>query len=455
MGINWVNNALGKRSKLQVKMVVFRHFFSTLYTSLGQLENIRFMSFKGRSLCRSHTILTRGFWLLLFFMLHVTTTSSMAQKPSGSWESVKNQQEGTLLVYYLVNEPFIYTDKNTKQLTGIEYDLLQNFAQYLQDRYQVALKIHFKPTSSLSQLYQQVKNSPIDQAVLGISSFSITPQRISEVGLTMPYCPDIEVLITNSAVPSVSNTEDFKKIMSDFTALYIGQSSLAQNLDTIKHMVAGLKTEEVPNSDDILQMVSNEIDKFGYIELPKYLLGLKQGLRIKRQGIFKVNREGYTMLFPKGSDWSTPLNNYFKSHTFKKQLPPLLEEYLGKDIQELLIKARTQVNNDDNSGILQIEKKLKTLELQKREIEHKRDRLYINIFVVGLVLAAIIMALLFRNNWQKQKSNSLLQQQKEEIEKQKDDLAQKNEQILQQKEEISQQRDDVIAKNIENKRSFT
>jgi signal transduction histidine kinase len=143
------------------------------------------------------------------------------------------------------------------------------------------------------------------------------------------------------------------------------------------------------------------------------------------------------------------LNNYFKSDAFKQLLPSLLEKYLGKDIQELLIKARTRVSTDDNSGIVHIEQKLKTLELQKREIEHKRDRLYINIFVVGLVLAAIIMALLFRNNWQKQKSNSLLQQQKEEIEKQKNDLAHKNEQILQQKEEISQQRDDVIAKNIE------
>lgn len=429
-------------------MVVFRHIFFTLYNSLGQLENTWFMSLKGRLLCHNHTTLTQGCWLVLFFMLYVVTTP-IAQTPSGSWKSVKTQQKGTLVVYYLVNEPFIHQDSKTKQLVGIEHDLLQNFAQYVQDQYKTSLTISFKPASSLAKLYSQIKNAPIDQAVLGISSFSITPQRISEVGITMPYCPDIEVLITNSAVPSVNNVQDFREIMGDFTALYVAQSSMEQNLDTIKKVVAGLKTKAVPNSDDILQKVNNEIDKFGYIELPKYLLGLKQGLKVKRQATFKVSREGYTMLFPKGSDWSTPLNNYFKSKAFKQQLPSLLEKYLGKDIQELLIKAHTQVSTDDNSGIFQIEQKLKTLELQKREIEHKRDRLYINIFVVGLGLAAIIMALLFRNNWQKQKSNSLLQQQKEEIEKQKNDLAHKNEQILQQKEEISQQRDDVIAKNIE------
>jgi hypothetical protein len=218
MGIRGVRSILTRYPKLQVKMVVFLHIFFTLYNSLGQLENTWFMSLKGRSRCRNHTTLTQGCWLVLFFMLYMAATP-MAQTPSGSWESVKNQQQGTLVVYYLVNEPFIHQDPKTQQLAGIEHDLLKGFAQYLQDQYQVSLNVSFKPAPSLAQLYNQIKNAPIDQALLGISSFSITPPRISEVGLTMPYCPDIEVLITNSAVPSVNNTQDFREIMGDFTAV--------------------------------------------------------------------------------------------------------------------------------------------------------------------------------------------------------------------------------------------
>ncbi|WP_053337436.1 ATP-binding protein [Microscilla marina] len=405
------------------------------------------MSLKGRSLCHNHKV-NQGCLLVLFFILH-TVSTSMAQMPSGSWERVKDLHKGTLVVHYLANQPFIYQDKNTQQLTGIEYDLLQSFTRYLLHQHQVSLTLDFQSAPSLAALYNQIKNTPVDQAVLGVSSFSITPQRIHEVGFTMPYCPDIEVLISNSAVPGVNNVADFQEVMSDFTALYIDQSSLQENLDTIKKLITGLKTEAVPSSDNILQRISTEIDKFGYIELPKYLQGLKQGLKIKRQGVFRVDREGYTMIFPKGSDWVTPLNDYLKSDVFKQKLPVLLEKHLGKDVQELLIKAKTKVSMENNSGILRVEKRLKTLELQKKEIEHKRDRLYIKIFIVGLGFAAIIMALLFRNNWQKQKINSLLQQQKKEIEKQKNDLAEKNEQILQQKEEIEQQRDDVIAKNVE------
>lgn len=437
-----------KRRKLPDEILGFRHIFFTLYISLGQLENTQFMSFKVKSLCHNHKILSLGCLLVFFFILRIPSTP-MAQTPSGSWEKVKTSKEGTLVVYYLENEPFIYKDKISKQLTGIEYELLQHFAQSVQKKYQVSLKLVFKPKPTLSELYNQIKNASVAEAVLGVSSFSITPKRVSEVGLTMPYCPDIEVLISNSAVPGVSSKADFKDMLSDFTALYIKKSSLEENLVSIKALIPALKTESVPNSDDILQRVSSEIDKFGHIELPKYLLGLKKGLRIKRQNLLKVTRDGYTMIFPKASDWNEPLNSFFKGHDFKEALPPLLEKYLGKDVQELLIKAQTRINNNNNDDILNIEKQMKTLELQKKEAELKRDRLYINIFIMGLVLAAVIMLLLFRNNWQKQKSNSLLQQQKEEIEKQKNDLAEKNEQILQQKEEISQQRDDVITKNVE------
>lgn len=429
------------QSKLRTKIFAFRYNFFTLYNTDSQLAKKIFMVVRVKLI---------KLWYLLvgLFMLYLSV-ASVAQTPVGSWESILKNKQGTLTVYFLENEPFIYQEKDSQKLQGIEYELLRGFVRYVKKVYQVELTMVFQPVTNFSKLYNKIKNSAPTQARLGISSFSIIPNRISEVGLTSPYCPDIEVLITNSAVPGIDDQQDFKKILHDFTALYIKDSSFEENLSLIQQVIPDIRTQGVSNSDDILRKINSEIDKFGYIELPKYLLGLKKGLRIKRQNLLKVTREGYTMIFPKGGDWGEPLNAFFASAAFKAQLNSTLKNYLGKDIQELLIKAKSEVISNSNQDILVIEQKLKTLELQKKDIEHKRDRLYIDIFIVGLVLAALIMILLFRNNLQKQKSNRLLMQQKEEIEAQKDALAKKNEQILQQKKEIAQQRDDVVAKNIE------
>jgi len=380
-------------------------------------------------------------WLLL-----QGTILSLAQTSITSWKSVKAGKKGNIEVYYVDNEPFAY--QKDRALIGIEKELLDAWVAYIKKEYQVDLTLRFKRLTNTNSVYEQIKNGSNNDAVLGISSLAITPERLNDVTFTTPYCPEIAVLVSNSSVPGIQNSEELKKILHDFTVLYIREGRFEEYLSEIRKRLPQVKSSVVRNTRNILQKIDTDIDHFGYVALPQYLAGLKQGLRIKRQNLLKITHEGYALMLPSGSDWKAPLDAFFNSEDFESQLPLILKKYLGEDIEELLTKI-TSSTTEANENVQAIKKQLKDLESQKKDAEQRRNQLYINIFIVGFALAAIILLLLYRNNLQKQKSNLLLRQQKEEIEEQKDDLAEKNEQILQQKEEIAQQRDDVIAKNIE------
>ncbi|OJJ16369.1 hypothetical protein BKI52_34335 [marine bacterium AO1-C] len=391
-------------------------------------------------------LVIRGGFLLGWLLLQWTVLS-LAQAPSSSWKSVQASKKGSVEVYYVENEPFIYRTGNT--LAGIEKELLDTWVAFVKTKYQVDITLRFRPLANTQSVYEKIKKSQKNEPILGISSLAITPERLNDVTFTTPYCPEIAVLVSNSAVPGIQNSEELKKILADFTVLYTRNERFEEYLSEIRKRLPQVKSSMVNNAQEILKRIDTGIDNFGYTALPQYLAGRQKGLRIKRQNLLKITHEGYAMMLPLGSDWKQPLEAFYKSEAFKAKLPVILKKYLGQNIDELLTKINANIGQEGNENVQVIKQQLKDLESQQKDGEQRRNQLYINIFIVGFVLAAIILLLLYRNNLQKQKSNLLLRQQKEEIEEQKNDLAEKNEQILQQKEEIAQQRDDVITKNIE------
>ena len=391
-------------------------------------------------------LLIRG-GLLSSWLLLQWTILSLAQTPIVSWKTTQATKKGSLEVYYVSNEPFIYRKQGA--LLGIEKALLDAWVTFVKKNYQVELSLRFSPVGNTESLFEMIRKSATGRPLIGASSLAITPERLNDVALTIPYCPEIAILVSNSAVPGVKNSEDFKKLLADFTVLHTRYGRVEEYLSEIRKRLPEVKSSWVNEPNDILRKIDSEIDRIGYVALPQYLAGIQRGLRLKRQNLLDITHEGYAFMLPLGSDWKVPLDAFFKSEDFKLQLPVVLKKYLGDNIEELLTKINPGLRQGSNEDVQAIKEQLKNLESQKEDIEQRRNQLYINIFIAGFVLAAIILLLLYRNNLQKQRTNRLLRQQKKEIEGRKNDLAEKNEQILQQKEEIAQQRDDVIAKNIE------
>lgn len=102
------------------------------------------------------------------------TVSPTPQK--STWDIIK--ERGYIVVATSPDwPPFEYIDPATNQLTGYEVDLMNAIAQKL------GITVKWK-SMQFDSIVAAVKNKEVD---LGVSGFSIFPDRLNEVAMTMPH----------------------------------------------------------------------------------------------------------------------------------------------------------------------------------------------------------------------------------------------------------------------------
>src|SRR5271156_4492873 len=74
---------------------------------------------------------------------------------SFSWKRVKESKTGTLIVYWFESKPFIL-EKKPHQLEGIEYDLINGFASFVKQYYDVTLDVKWVEATSFSNIIERV-----------------------------------------------------------------------------------------------------------------------------------------------------------------------------------------------------------------------------------------------------------------------------------------------------------
>ena len=128
---------------------------------------------------------------LLLFILFFVLIQANGQSKSNSWREVKEKGSGTLVVAYSENSPFIYRN-NQGGVAGIEFELLQDFVRFLDERYGVALNIQYEHLYNFESLIDTLKTS--ERPLLGIASISSLEERKKEFNISNPYMPDIEII---------------------------------------------------------------------------------------------------------------------------------------------------------------------------------------------------------------------------------------------------------------------
>jgi hypothetical protein len=93
-------------------------------------------------------------------------------------------------------------------MEGIEFEIMEGFKKYLKESHHVDLQIVWKETKSFGDTFARIRDGQ-QEGTLGVSAFSITPERLKDVGFTEPYMADISVLITGKNIPIVQTTDEF------------------------------------------------------------------------------------------------------------------------------------------------------------------------------------------------------------------------------------------------------
>jgi hypothetical protein len=145
-------------------------------------------------------VLKSPLFIILFFAV-ISDAASQDKIQGDSWYDVHQKKSGSVTVTWYTSTPFIYRDGSGK-LAGIEYEILTGFQQYLKRAHNIALHINWWEDKSFLGTYETVRTADRD-GIFGVSAFSITEKRQTEVAFGPPYMSEISVMISSFDVPIV------------------------------------------------------------------------------------------------------------------------------------------------------------------------------------------------------------------------------------------------------------
>ena len=162
-----------------------------------------------------------------------------APAKASKWEEI--QKRGYIIVATSPDwPPFEYIDPKTKEIVGYEVDLMNAIAEKL------GLRVEWKPMS-FDAIIAAVKNGEVD---LGVSGFSITPERCEEVLFTIYHdVTEVQLIMLESrakelGITRLNSLEDIAKYN-----LVVGTGSGTTELDELLELVK----KGVISSDQVKQ----------------------------------------------------------------------------------------------------------------------------------------------------------------------------------------------------------
>jgi ABC-type amino acid transport substrate-binding protein len=272
----------------------------------------------------------------IFFFALISSFGAFAQA-NISWAEALKTKTARVDVAYLSNPPFFYQNEEGK-LAGIEYDLLQAFADWAKKEKGVTIEYRYFDLPSFDLVFNRITGGK--NALIGAATVSINEKRSKFVNFSAPYLRNRSMLITSGEVPSMVYSSEIKAAFANLQAVTIQGSVHEKALEALKkETLKDLRVTYLNNPDDILKVISSDPTFFGYVDAVTYWSYLQKNkdafLKIQRTG--EMGEEYFGFIFPKKSDWNLAFSTFFDSgfgFTATKNYLKILETHLGPEIIE-------------------------------------------------------------------------------------------------------------------------
>lgn len=375
---------------------------------------------------------------LTVLILLACSAMVVAQPAPGklTWAEALRAKKATLYIYWYESRPFIYENENG-QMAGIEQEILTGFKDYVREKYHVDLTLQWKETQNFENTYLTVCNETLPGA-FGVSAFSITQTRKERVKFTLPYMPDISVLISSKNIPIVQNGEEFDKIFSGLEAITIKGTTYEEDLHKLKaERGIDFKMRYVPSYQNILATISSSENAFGVIDLPTYMVDLNKnaGMSVNRQNIVPFKREGLAFITPLNSDWAEPVNEYLSGAKFQLTIHPIMGKYLDHSVYNFMEDLASSADNE--VMLLTFEKEIQHRDQQGKSEQILRESIFRNILTASITVVLIFLVIIFLLYRKQNKINQQLTSQKKEIEDQRISIERQNAQLEKRNDQLS------------------
>ena len=374
-------------------------------------------------------------WLLIFGFSAIGKPAFAVDPTEPSWAEVYKLRKGSITAQWFESRPFIYRDTDGK-MKGIEYELVEGFSKFLKTRYNVDLAVRWKEAASFSHAFNAIteKNSG---PTFGLSAFSITQKRDEHVDFSPPYMSDISVLITSENIPAISNASALHALLPHLEAITIKETTYEQELLRLQ-FEGGLPFQitYIPSKENIMTTIAARDSAFGFIDLPVYMLLFHDdpSIKVRRQNVLPLKREGYAIIYRENADWRMPLEEYFQQPDFQKNLEKIIARYIDLELYHFVERLADQ-SQDENVMLLTKEKEIQYRDLVgKADIILKETRMrnfLVSLTVVTLVSLVVILTLYRKRNEQKEK----IEAQGKTLELKSEELQRQNQHLLELDEE--------------------
>ncbi|HMR82580.1 MAG TPA: histidine kinase [Niabella sp.] len=358
-------------------------------------------------------------WVLVFI---IAGLPAYCQKvPADSWKDVSSRKTGTITVLWNEIEPFIYRDENGN-LIGVEYELMEGFKSYLKTYYNINLQINWKELEKFDQIYPQIRNTRLP-GLFAVSYYSITDERKDEVRFSPPYMPDLNVLVTHNSVPLFTAAAQFKKQLASMRGFTQPGTTMEMDINKIRQQYYPKLPVTYDRKDDyaILEQVAKNASSFAYVPVSIYVVALQKGMKVKRQRLFDVHREGFAAIYPQSSDWTAPVDQYFHSFECKTLVASSIRKYLGEEVAPIILEVSVPSGTGeqpDDIELLTKEREIVTQRLMNQAAELEKQKSLRNMILLLLACLIIVATLLYGRFHIKHKLNQKLEQRNQLISKQ-------------------------------------
>lgn len=363
-----------------------------------------------------------------FFLLSLTLFVHFSNNVlADSWQQAKVDKKAELDLLWFTSRPFV--QHNTKQeLIGLEYELIETFGEYLQQKHQIELKLNWIKDKNFNNILTNI-NSSSKPNKFGVSAFSITEERKQQVKFTNPYLPDISVLVSSQGTPIVRDLEQVNELMNNMVAVTIKGTTYEKHLLQIKEeLQMNYEIRYIDSDENLLDHISKSDHMFGFIDLPIYLIWIKNGRDLTRQNFFTIRGIGYGFILPQSSDWDIPFNEFLADENYKTKISSIISKYLGNELYQFIDSSydREQLG----TYILTKEKEIQLALIKNANLKLEEEKTYKRILLLGIGVVLLFLAVIMYLFYNNQKTTKLIIAQKDQIEIQQKDIRQKNEQLM-------------------------
>ncbi|WKK78724.2 ABC transporter substrate-binding protein [Marivirga salinae] len=276
--------------------------------------------------------------ILLLAAIFISITAS-AQLSGDSWKATKSKGSGEVTITYNYSGKFIYDNGN--ELDGLCIKIWDKFVEYVENTHNVDLKVNVhqpKDAVDFSEFYNSVQNGK--GGVFGLADVTITQARKSEVQFSPSFFSNVSILLTNKAVPDLS---DFNNIGSEFSGMTIIVQSGTTHEKRAKELKASsfpsLKIESVNSFKECYEMVNQNDNYFTYLDFSSYLSAIEDARNIKRHPAGDKTGEEFGFIMPKNSDWGPVMNEFFNRNggfTNTTEYKKIVANSLGNHVVSML-----------------------------------------------------------------------------------------------------------------------